>query len=978
MTASDLAQFCGVKIKILPDFLMDHTLLKPQFDERLPEHHARWIQFVRRLWAWRGKATFCLRFDGRPDEGAIGLYFLAKPSAPEARPALQQDIEFALGAYGIVSDPHDHKRCLRLLTPPEIDTLAQSAEGRAAWRKEIEDEFSQALEPDLSQAAFISITQDVTRDLWNNLNEMRTISQDTRFGGPLPAAKPPIAAWIPLSWEGPAGPFLLPFKALMAARSRIQLSIFLQPCTVEEAERLWLEKIADIARRDTASQKLSADLASRRCASMARRLLGEAFLVTVQCAALDGDQKSALSVANSIQALCRETSAQPESGVQDSIPGTRIQPADAASLEAAIQSHRALDFPRWADDRELPVFLKRLSYLTDAAGAATAFRFPVSVRAGIPGVEIEQPSPDFNPGPRGDQRVLPTRAPVYRIPTPKPRVQIGRFENAGMAEVDLDDLTKHTLITGFTGSGKTNTVLHLLEQLWEDHQIPFLVIESAKSEYRGLLGVPAFQNRRLPNGKAAIQLLIYTPGNESLAPLRLNPFDVLPGVRAESHISRLQTCFEAALPPFAPLVSILEESLIEVYRDLGWMTTDEGVPRAQLGTRRYPRMSDFASKLREVGESRGYAGDNRATLLAAISGRILPLTRAMHGSKGRMLDTEKSAPDPARLFGMPVILELNDLNEQDKALVTMFIVTFLREYREQQQRHAPGQSTSLRHITVVEEAHNVLENLRSTGSQEGSGSDVRYKAMQAFCAMLSEIRALGEGLIIADQSPEKLAPDAMRNTNLQIAHQLRAASDREAIANAMIMTDEQRDYLGKLRPGQAGIFFTGLQKASFVRVPEFNNREDPFSGRGAGFQSAMPDAKVEAHMQPLIATVREPDRPFELCRKCGRFQTCDYRWKVRELIADPSSAARFVAVFAADSSYKTILERFGAMAPLFREVLAPLTPAHPLDAAWCYFLHMRYTYLKKYAVGGEFDRESRALFDMALVPALKSGSEGDG
>jgi hypothetical protein len=958
MDLERMSLFCGVKIKILPDFLMDHTLLEQDLARRLPELCARWTQFVQRLWAWRGKATFCLRFDSRPSEGSIGVYLLGRPHSPVDRAPLQRDLEFALVAYNILNDTADSDRCLRLLTPAEVRDMALRPETQDLLRQELESEFGKVLDPDLRHCSFVSVTQEVTESLWSNQNVMRDIVVDDRFRIQQPVTSRPeaVPAWVPLSWEGPYGPFLLPFRALMASASPMQVSIYLEPAEVEDRERLWLEKIAHHAHKDPELRDPAAELASSQSARVACRLVNHAFLVAAECVALDGSEDAALSVANCLQALCTDRPG-PERE-NDIGPGARTMVAAANQLEAARTSHLRLQFPRWADIPNMLPMLRRLPYLADARGAATVFRFPVSTRGGVPGVAVEQQPPDFNPGPRGDQKNVRKITRVYRPAAQKSKVLVGRFEAAGNATVDLDDFTKHTLVTGFTGSGKTKTVLHLLHQFWADHHVPFLVIESAKTEYRGLLSVDPYHRDTASN------LLIYTLGNESLAPLRLNPFELLPGARVESHVNRLQTCFEAALPPFAPLSSILEQSLIEVYRDLGWMMTDEGVPLSGLGTMRYPTMTEFAAKLEMIGESRGYQGDNKATLLAAIKGRIRPLTRAMHSSKGRMLDTARTNPGPSVLFERPVILELNDLNQEDKALVAMFLLTLLREYREQQRKSnapSPG-GGKLRHITVVEEAHNVLENVQSSGGGEGAGADTRYKAVQAFCAMLAEIRALGEGLIIADQSPEKLAPDAIRNTNLQIAHQLRDARDRDAIANAMIMTEEQREYIGKLKPGYAGVFYTGLERASFVKIPEFDRAEDEFGGRGAAFSEVLPDAEVAAHMELMVKDVKEPDRPFFGCGKCGHRMTCDYRFPVRAAMERKDFKNEFLPAFA--SNIPSAQERFRILFP----VLTSVADAHRAapDALWCGFVHMRNKWLP-YPAGGLFDQGARNVFDQVIV-----------
>jgi hypothetical protein len=327
----------------------------------------------------------------------------------------------------------------------------------------------------------------------------------------------------------------------------------------------------------------------------------------------------------------------------------------------------------------------------------------------------------------------------------------------------------------------------------------------------------------------------------------------------------------------------------------------------------------------------------------------------MHGSKGKMLDTQETVPAPEALFSGPVILELDALNEQDRALVVMFVLTLLREHREQE-----GGASRLRHCTVVEEAHNVLERQTSNGGQEGASADTRYRAVQAFCGMLSEIRALGEGLVIADQSPVKLAPDALRNTNLQIAHQLRDATDREAVAQAMTMSDEQRAYLGKLEPGQAALFATGLERASFVRVPAYA------SGRGAGFSAAVPDAAVARHMHALTGAVQELDRPFDNCRHCGHRTGCDYRWPARALTAEPAAKRALYEAFQG-----SLQEALPRLWPLLQAAARQFGAPAEDDAAWCALLHLRHRHLDHFRAGGPFDRHARALFLHQIRPRFE-------
>jgi hypothetical protein len=531
------------------------------------------------------------------------------------------------------------------------------------------------------------------------------------------------------------------------------------------------------------------------------------------------------------------------------------------------------------------------------------------VQGGVPGIPVKQRPPDFHPG----NEAIPDDA-----------IDLGRFHVGGRAYVSKNSFTKHALITGFTGSGKSNTCLYLLDQFWRKFQIPFLVIESAKKEYRGLRNVNVFKNK----------LRIYTLGNETLSPLRFNPFELMPGVRVESHLAHLQTCFEGALPPVGPLSSVISEALELVYQQYGWQLTDYG-RNPEEEPRLFPIMEDFYLVVDKIVQSRGYQGEVKSNVEAAIKGRMKPL---LMGSKGKMFSSRLSSPSAADLFQYPVILELNDLNEQDKSLVMMFFLTVLREYRE---LHP---SKDLTHITLVEEAHNVLANVDSVSSGNENQSDVKAKSIQSFCNMLAEVRAYGEGLIIADQSPEKLARDAMRNTNVQIAHQLRDAHDREAIANAMIMSQEQQDFLGKCETGRAAVFYTGLQKATFIDVPVYKDQAPPNYERKSrienlwqGFEDRLSphesDREVREYMQqfPVIPT-EEID-----CSLCH--SQCEYRDRILQLAEEGKERLKKSFDYFKEIANDKKSEAFKDLA---REIIqiTQIKKENELDLAWCYTKEM--------------------------------------
>lgn len=367
----------------------------------------------------------------------------------------------------------------------------------------------------------------------------------------------------------------------------------------------------------------------------------------------------------------------------------------------------------------------------------------------------------------------------------------------------LRDLTKHGLIVGVTGSGKTNTCFLLLEQIWDNGRgIPFLVIESAKSEYRGLLLNPAFKG-----------LNVFTIGDETTSPLRLNPFEVPKGILVQTHIDYLKSLFSAAFVLYPPMPYVLERSIQEVYEDRGWDVSRNINRRGTDSERLFPTLSDLSNKIGAVVDRMGY--DERITMdvKAGLLARINQLQ--MGGGKGIMLNTRRSI-DSSVLFESPCILELKQIvSDDEKAFIIGLLLIRLYEHHESQSNSC---SDTLCHLTLIEEAHRLLRNV-STEQGSEVAANPKGRAIEVFSNILSEIRAYGEGILIAEQIPLKLTPDAIKNTSLKIIHRLVADDDRKVVGSTMNLNEPQMRYLATLKVGEGIAYAEGMQKPVILSIP---------------------------------------------------------------------------------------------------------------------------------------------------------------
>ncbi len=369
-------------------------------------------------------------------------------------------------------------------------------------------------------------------------------------------------------------------------------------------------------------------------------------------------------------------------------------------------------------------------------------------------------------------------------------ILFGNIYHMGQAEktptfLDLDTFASHMFICGSSGSGKSNTTYNLLQKLI-DNKVPFLVIEPAKGEYKiefaGLSGIN-----------------IFTADETPYRLLQINPFEFSPGIHIREHLDNVLQVVSACWPLYGAMPGLLKKAFEQVYLDHGWDL--EHSERIISRGSKFPVFKDLVAVLERIIDESPYSAQTKGDYKGALLNRISTLC---NGFEGQIFGRSIGIPDRT-LFNENTIIDLSSIgSDETRSLIMGVLIIKLKNYRK---AVAASPNSDLVHVTVLEEAHNILKRCsQETSSESGN---VQGAAVGSLCRCIAEMRSAGEGFMIIDQSPGAVDEAAIKNTAIKIVMRLPSKNDCEEIGAALSLNENQIRELSRLDIGVAAIFHAG-------------------------------------------------------------------------------------------------------------------------------------------------------------------------
>ena len=485
---------------------------------------------------------------------------------------------------------------------------------------------------------------------------------------------------------------------------------------------------------------------------------------------------------------------------------------------------------------------------------------------------------------------------------PEDRMTLGKVFDLGqitnkIVELDNKSLNMHTFITGSTGSGKSNTVYQMLNELYQD-KVPFLVVEPAKGEYKDVFG-------NVPD------VNVFSTNPQIAELININPFMFPKSIHVLEHVDGLVEIFSVCWPMYDAMPAFFKDAILKSYESVGW---DLGSSTFDGEDLEYPDFEILAEQLNDLIEGSDYASDIKSNYRGALITRVKSLTVGLN----KYIFCSGQTPYN-RLFDENCVLDISRVKSgETKALIMGLIVYILNEYRVDKKT---SNNNGLKHVTVLEEAHNLLKNTAGGGESELVG-----KSVEMLTQTIAEIRTYGEGFIIVDQSPSSVDISAIKNTNTKIVLRTPEANDREAVGRSMGLTEDQVNEIAKLPSGVAVVYQNDWVSPVLTMIDKAPVKDIPYVNKNATPIRPLKDARSEIisvlmtpwikreriRKKPLLQAIKVIDMSSDIRKKILNYAN-DYIFFCGKLVWNKSEMPKLQECLRAilgmtDSEYTRIVE----------------------------------------------------------------------
>lgn len=365
----------------------------------------------------------------------------------------------------------------------------------------------------------------------------------------------------------------------------------------------------------------------------------------------------------------------------------------------------------------------------------------------------------------------------------------------------LKNLPKHAFLAGVPGSGKTNSMLHLVTTLYSKFDIPFLILDPAKQEYRALVNKPEMRGTT-----------VFSPSSGTKFLLHINPFQFPLKMSLAEHIRNVINVFEGSFSMDPPMPFLLDRAIERVYRDKGWLPY-----MINQGTLPYPTMGELYDTLEQILEETDYEGEIKGNLKSVLQVRIGSL---LSREMGDVFNVAESSMAPEEWLTRPVVIELEAMGSGPANFLTLMLSTLIRETLKANPLKRKDGSKKPRHVIFFEEAHNLIGP--KAEKEAGENANPKIAATAFVVKMLAEVRALNEAIIIADQLPTAMAPEVIKNTSLKLGHRMTSQDDRQLLGSTMSADEVQLERMATFTTGRTLCIYEGLLKPFELQMEQWS------------------------------------------------------------------------------------------------------------------------------------------------------------